>query len=282
MSRKYDRCMTINAALQCWATAALFAPKGDNRNGCVGGEGDAMHGAVFGEFLGTTVLLLFGNGVVANCVLDRSKGKDGGWMVIATAWGFAVFCGIVTSLAVGGVAHLNPAVTLASAIVSGDYTHVMPYIAAQLAGALVSAVLVWLAYLPHWAGSDPDSKLAVFCTQPAIRAPAANFTSEVIGTVVLVVVGMGLASKGFAAVGLAPGMGPFFWGILVWAIGLSLGGQTGYAINPARDLGPRIAHAILPIPGKRDSDWGYAWVPVVAPMVGAALGAAIVLATGIA
>ena len=241
-----------------------------------------MHGAVFGEFLGTTVLLLFGNGVVANCLLAGSKGKDGGWMVIATGWGFAVFCGIVTSLAVGGVAQLNPAVTLASAIVAGDYSHVAPYIAAQMAGAMLSAVLVWMAYLPHWAGSDADSKLAVFCTQPAIRAPAANALSEVIGTVVLIIVGMGLASKGFAAAGLAPGMGPFFWGVLVWAIGLSLGGQTGYAINPARDLGPRIAHWLLPIPGKRDSDWGYAAIPVVAPMVGAALGAAIVRMTGIA
>jgi glycerol uptake facilitator protein len=241
-----------------------------------------MHGAVFGEFLGTAILLLFGNGVVANVVLDRSKGKDSGWIVITAGWGFAVFCGIVTSLGVGGVAHLNPAVTLASAIVSSDYSHVVPYIAAQMAGALLSAVLVWLVYLPHWQGSDPDSKLAVFCTQPAIRAPAQNALSEVIGTVVLIIVGMGLASKGFATTGLAPGMGPFFWGILVWAIGLSLGGQTGYAINPARDLGPRIAHALLPIPGKRDSDWGYAWVPVLAPLTGAAIGAVIVRATGIA
>ncbi len=241
-----------------------------------------MHGPVFGEFLGTMMLLLFGNGVVANVVLDRSKGKDSGWMVIATGWGFAVFCGIVTSLGVGGVAHLNPAVTVASAIVSGNYSQVVPFIAAQLAGALLSGVLVWLVYLPHWRGSDPDSKLAVFCTQPAIRAPLQNALSEVIGTVVLIVVGMALASKGFATAGLAPGMGPFFWGILVWAIGLSLGGQTGYAINPARDLGPRMAHALLPIPGKRGSDWGYAWVPVLAPLTGAAVGALIVRATGIA
>lgn len=241
-----------------------------------------MHGAIFGEFAGTMVLLLFGNGVVANVVLDRSKGKDGGWMVIATGWGFAVFCGIVTSLAVGGVAHLNPAVTLASAIVSGDYSHVVPYIGAQLAGAVLSGLLVWLVYLPHWASSDPDSKLAVFCTQPAIRSTGSNALSELIVTAVLIVVGMALASKGFVGTGLAPGMGPFFWGILVWGVGLSLGGQTGYAINPARDLGPRIAHALLPIPGKRDSDWGYAWVPVLAPLVGAALGAVIVRTTGIA
>jgi glycerol uptake facilitator protein len=241
-----------------------------------------MHGAIFGEFAGTLVLLLFGNGVVANVVLDRSKGKDGGWMVIATGWGFAVFCGIVTSLAVGGVAQLNPAVTLASAAVSGDYGHVLPYIAAQLAGAVLSGVLVWLVYLPHWRTSDADAKLAVFCTQPAIRAIPSNALSELITTATLIVVGMALAAKGFAGSGLAPGMGPFFWGILVWGVGLSLGGQTGYAINPARDLGPRIAHWLLPIPGKRDSDWGYAWVPVLAPMAGALLGAMIVRATGIA
>lgn len=241
-----------------------------------------MHGAIFGEFLGTLVLLLFGNGVVANVVLDRSKGKDGGWMVIATGWGFAVFVGIVTSLAVGGVAHLNPAVTLASAVVSGDFSHVVPYIGAQMLGGIASGVLVWLVYLPHWATTDADSKLAVFCTQPAIRASASNALSELIVTAVLIVIGMALASKGFAGGGLAPGMGPFFWGILVWGVGLSLGGQTGYAINPARDLGPRIAHWLLPIPGKRDSDWGYAWVPVLAPMAGAVLGAVIVRATGIA
>ena len=241
-----------------------------------------MHGAIFGEFLGTLVLLLFGNGVVANCVLDRSKGKDGGWMVIATGWGFAVFVGIVTSLAVGGVAHLNPAVTLASAIVSGDYSHVVPYIGAQMLGGIASGLLVWLVYLPHWATTDADSKLAVFCTQPAIRATGSNALSELIVTAVLIVAGMALASKGFASAGLAPGMGPFFWGILVWAVGLSLGGQTGYAINPARDLGPRIAHWLLPIPGKRDSDWGYAWVPVLAPLAGAVVGAVIVKATGIA
>ena len=241
-----------------------------------------MHGPVFGEFLGTLVLLVFGNGVVANVVLDRSKGAGGGWIVITAGWGFAVFCGIVTSLGVGGVAHLNPAVTLASAIVSGDFSHVAPYIGAQLAGAVVSGAVVWLVYLPHWATTDADSKLAVFCTQPAIRAPMANALSELIGTVMLIVIGMGLASKGFASAGLAPGMGPCFWGIVVWALGLSLGGPTGYAINPARDLGPRIAHAILPIAGKRDSDWGYAWVPVAAPLAGAALGAVIVKATGIA
>ncbi len=241
-----------------------------------------MHGAVFGEFLGTMVMLLFGNGVVANVVLDKSKGQNGGWIVITAGWGFAVFCGIVVSVGVGGVAHLNPAVTIASAIVSGDYSHVVPYVLAQMAGAIVSGVLVWLTYLPHWPVSDPDAKLAVFCTQPAIRNPFGNVMSEVIGTIMLIMIGMGLASKGFVGSGLAPGMGPFFWGIVVWALGLSLGGQTGYAINPARDLGPRIAHWLLPIAGKRDSDWGYAWVPVLGPIIGAIVGALIVKATGIA
>ncbi|WP_018075248.1 MIP/aquaporin family protein [Novosphingobium nitrogenifigens] len=240
-----------------------------------------MHGPLFGEFLGTMVLLLFGNGVVANALLADSKGKDGGWIVITAGWGFAVLCGIVTSLAVGGVAHLNPAVTLAGAVTSGDYSHVVPYIAAQMAGAIVSGVLVWLVYLPHWAGSDPESKLAVFCTQPAIRAPAANALTEFLGTVALIVVGTAIGSKGVSASGLAPGLSPFLWGILVWALGLSLGGPTGYAINPARDLGPRIAHALLPIAGKRDADWSYAWVPVVAPLLGGVVGAVIVRATGI-
>lgn len=241
-----------------------------------------MHGALFGEFLGTMVLLLFGNGVVANVVLAGSKGKDGGWIVITAGWGFAVFCGIVTSLAVGGVAHLNPAITLASAIITGDWSHVVPYVAAQMAGAVASGVLVWLVYWPHWAGSDADSKLAVFCTQPAIRALPANALCEAIGTVVLVLVGNAIGSHGVAAAGLAPGLSPFLWGVLIWALGLSLGGPTGYAINPARDLGPRLAHALLPIPGKRDSDWGYAWVPVLAPLAGAAIGAMLVIATGIA
>lgn len=241
-----------------------------------------MHGALFGEFLGTMVLLLFGNGVVANVVLAGSKGKDSGWIVITAGWGFAVFCGIVTSLAVGGVAHLNPAITLASAIITGDWSHVVPYVAAQMAGAVASGVLVWLAYWPHWAGSDADSKLAVFCTQPAIRALPANALCEAIGTVVLVLVGNAIGSHGVAAAGLAPGLSPFLWGVLIWALGLSLGGPTGYAINPARDLGPRLAHALLPIPGKRDSDWGYAWVPVLAPLAGAAIGAMLVIAAGIA
>ena len=171
-----------------------------------------MHGAVFGEFLGTMVMLLFGNGVVANVVLDKSKGQNSGWIVITAGWGFAVFCGIVVSVGVGGVAHLNPAVTLASAIVSGDYSHVLPYVLAQMAGAIVSGLLVWLTYLPHWPVSDPDAKLAVFCTQPAIRNPFGNVMSEVIGTVMLIVIGMGLASKGVCRDGPGAGHGAVFLG----------------------------------------------------------------------
>lgn len=241
-----------------------------------------MHGPVFGEFLGTLVLLLFGDGVVANVVLNKSKGQNSGWIVIATGWGLAVFCGIVTSLAVGGVAHLNPAVTVAVAVLSGNYSNLLPFVLAQMGGAIVAGCLVWLFYLPHWSEtSDPEGKLAVFCTAPAIRSLPANALAEFIGTVVLIVVGFSIGSKGVAANGLAPGLSPYLWGMLIFAIGLSLGGPTGYAINPARDLGPRIAHALLPIPGKGKSDWGYAAIPVLAPILGGVVGATLLRAFGI-
>jgi glycerol uptake facilitator protein len=242
-----------------------------------------MHGPIFGEFFGTLVLIFLGDGVCANLSLKNSKGAGGGWIVVATAWGLAVLLGVTASVAVGGVAHLNPAVTIAGAVTSGDYSNVVPFIIAQMIGAFAGAILVWLAYLPHWEiTEDQGAKLGVFCTAPAVRNLPANCMTEFLGTVLLVVVGFGIGSKGFAGAGLPGGFGPYMWGMLIWGIGLSLGGPTGYAINPARDLGPRIAHFVLPIAGKGDSDWGYSWVPVVAPIVGGVVGALICKATGIA
>jgi len=242
-----------------------------------------MHGPVFGEFLGTLVLILLGDGVVAGVLLNKSKGQNSGWIVITAAWGFAVVCGIFTSLAVGGVAHLNCAVTFALALAGAISWSVVPsYVAAQFAGAFVGAMLVWIAYMPHWSETaDKGLKLAVFCTGPAIRNIPLNFVTEVIGTAFLIIIGFSLGSKGVSPTGLPAGYGPFMWGIVVWGIGLSLGGPTGYAINPNRDLGPRIAHAVLPISGKGDSDWGYALVPVIGPLVGAGIGSVICKATGI-
>jgi glycerol uptake facilitator protein len=241
-----------------------------------------MSGAILGEFIGTMVLITLGDGVVANVLLNKSKGQNSGWIVIATAWGLAVLAGIVASLGVGGVAHLNPAVTVALAVGSGDFSNVVPYIAAQMAGAFCGGTLVWLIYLPHWSQTeDKGLKLAIFCTGPAIRNIPCNALTEFLVTIMLVVVGFAIGSKGVAANGLQAGLGPYFWGMLVWGIGLSLGGPTGYAINPARDLGPRIAHQLLPIAGKGDSDWGYALVPVIAPLVGGVAGALICKATGI-
>jgi len=236
-----------------------------------------MPNGVLGEFMGTMVLILLGNGVVANVVLKKSKGEGAGWMVIATGWGLAVMAGVFTALAFGGDGHLNPAVTLGVAIVSGDFGKLAWYTAAQMAGAIAGAVLVWLHYLPHWRETpDADSKRACFCTAPAIRKPMANLLSEIIGTFVLVLVAAAIFSKTVAAAGPAAGLGPYLVGSLVWAIGLSLGGTTGYAINPARDLGPRIAHALLPIPNKQGSDWGYAAIPIVGPLLGGALASLVV------
>jgi len=242
-----------------------------------------MHGPVFGEFLGTLVLILLGDGVVAGVLLNKSKGQNSGWIVITAAWGFAVVCGIFTSLAVGGVAHLNCAVIFALALAGATpWAQVPGLVAAQFAGAFVGAALVWLTYLPHWSEtSDQGLKLAVFCTGPAIRNIPANFMTEVIGTAFLCIIGFALGSKGVSPTGLPAGYGPFMWGIVVWSIGMSLGGPTGYAINPNRDLGPRIAHAVLPIAGKGGSDWGYALVPVIGPLIGAAIGSFICMHTGI-
>jgi glycerol uptake facilitator protein len=229
-----------------------------------------MTSPFFGEFMGTAVLILLGNGVVANVLLRKSKGEGGGWMVIASGWAFAVLCGVLTAVACGSRdAHLNPAVTLGFAVASGDFSKLAPYILAQLLGAMTGATLVWLHYLPHWKETpDPSLKLACYSTGPAIRNPATNAVSEIIGTFVLVFVVGAIFSKTVAGTGFPPGYGPYLVGCLVWAIGLSLGGPTGYAINPARDLGPRIAHAILPIAGKGPSDWGYALIPVLGPLIG--------------
>ena len=237
-----------------------------------------MEKQCFGEFMGTLVLILLGNGVVANVLLRKSKAEGAGWMVIATGWALAVMCGIFTAVACGSSdAHLNPAVTLGVAVTSGDFSKFLPYLGAQLAGALCGASLVWVHYYPHWRETpDADVKLACFCTSPAIRQPAANLVSEAIGTFVLVLVAGAIGSKAVSATGPAAGVGPYLVGCLVWGIGLSLGGTTGYAINPARDLGPRMAHAILPIAKKGGSDWGYAAVPILGPLTGGALAGLVV------
>ena len=229
-----------------------------------------MTSPLLGEFMGTAVLILLGNGVVANVLLKKSKGEGGGWIVITAGWAFAVLCGVMVAIACGSRdAHLNPAVTLGFAVVSGNFAKLVPYIIAQLLGAIMGATLVWIHYLPHWkATEDPTLKLACYSTGPAIRNFVANAISEIIGTFVLVFVVGAIFSKAVSATGFPPGYGPYLVACLVWGIGLSLGGTTGYAINPARDLGPRIAHALLPVAGKGSSDWGYALVPVIGPLIG--------------
>jgi glycerol uptake facilitator protein len=227
----------------------------------------------FGEFMGTLVLMLLGDGVVANVLLKRSKAEGGGWIVITGGWCFAVMAGVYVAVACGSPdAFINPAVTLGFGIQSGSLAKLVPYTIAQLAGAFVGAILVWLHFLPHWkATEDKDLKLLCFSTMPAIRNFGANLLSEIIGTFVLVFVVGAIFSKAVAGTGLVAGLGGYLVAALIWAIGLSLGGTTGYAINPARDLGPRIAHALLPIAGKGSSGWGYAIVPVLGPLIGAGL-----------
>ena len=241
-----------------------------------------MHGPFLGEFMGTLMLILLGDGVVANVLLKKSKGENSGWIVITTAWGMAVVAGICTAVACGSPgAHINPAITLAVAVLSKNWSNVGLFWGAQLLGAFAGATLVWVVYLPHWKEtSDKAAKLAVFCTAPAIRNIPANLLCEIIVTVCLVVVGFSFGSKSLSPTGLAPGFSPWFWGVLVWVIGLGLGGPTGYAINPARDFGPRVAHAVLPISDKGGSDWGYALVPIVGPLVGGGIAAVIVKVTG--
>ena len=234
-----------------------------------------------GELIGTMTLILLGNGVVAGVSLKGSYAENGGWIVITTAWGLAVVCAVIVALAVGSNAHLNPAVTIGVAIATGDWSFAPAYIAAQLLGALLGAVLVWLHYFPLWRQTDnPAGKRACFCTSPAVRHAPSNALSEIIGTFVLVFVAAAISSDNLSPNGLAPGFGPFLVGLLVWGIGLSLGGPTGYAINPARDLGPRLAHAVLPIPGKRDADWSYAAIPVVSPLVGAVIAGLVARTVG--
>jgi len=234
--------------------------------------------------MGTMVLIVLGDGAVANVLLKKSKGENSGWIVIATAWGMAVVAGICTAIACGSPgAHINPAITLAVAILSKNWSNVGPFWIAQILGAFTGAFLVWLVYLPHWKETpDASAKLGVFCTAPAIRNIPANLLCETLVTMLLVIVGFSFGSKELAPAGLAPGFSPWFWGVLVWVLGLSLGGPTGYAINPARDFGPRLAHAVFPLPGKGNSDWGYALVPIMGPLVGGALAAGIVKLAGIA
>ncbi|MCB9305577.1 MAG: aquaporin family protein [Lewinellaceae bacterium] len=224
----------------------------------------------FAELLGTALLILLGNGVVAGVVLKGTKNENSGWIVITVGWALAVTFAVY---AVGGVsgAHINPAVTIALATMGlFEWTQVPVYIAGQMSGAMLGAALVWMHYLPHWGRTpDPEAKLAVFCTAPAVRHTTGNLISEFVGTFVLL---FGLSAIG--ANRFAEGLNPLVVGALILSIGLSLGGTTGYAINPARDLGPRIAHALLPVPGKGGSDWGYAWIPVLGPILGGIFGAA--------
>lgn len=231
-----------------------------------------------GELLGTMLLVTLGDGVVANVVLNKTKGNSGGWIVITAGWGLGVALAVYTVNAASG-AHLNPAVTIGlAAIGKFAWASVPSYLVAQMIGAFLGAIVVWLAYLPHWAVTeDKGAKLAVFCTGPAIRKPLANLLTEIIGTAVLVLGVLAVLSPENLAPnsGFDTGFAPFLVGVLVWSIGLSLGGPTGHAINPARDLGPRLAHFLLPIPGKGGSDWSYAWVPIVGPIVGGVLGAAL-------
>ena len=243
---------------------------------------------IIAEFIGTFLLILLGNGVVANVVLKDTKGHDGGWIVISLGWGLGVFVGVAVAGPVSG-AHINPAVTLGLATAGlFSWSQVVPFIAAQMAGGAAGALTVWLYYRHHFNRTeDPVAQLACFSTGPAIRKPANNFISELIGTFVLIFVILYIAEPSMtvggdveAKIGLGT-LGALPVALLVTAIGLSLGGTTGYAINPARDLGPRIMHAILPMEHKGSSDWKYAWIPVAGPITGALVAAVLYLLHGI-
>ena len=245
------------------------------------------------ELVGTALLILRGGGVNANVSLKKTAGHDSGWIVITAGWGLAVAIAIYAVVNFSG-AHINPAVTLGLASIGELKLQMVPvYLAGQMLGAILGATIVWLAYLPHWeATDDPAAKLGVFSTAPAIRKPFANLLTEIIGTAVLVLGVLAILSPDALTPDVQKNLGdeetaeatrqawafglkPLLVGLLVFSIGLSLGGPTGYAINPARDLGPRIAHALLPIPGKGKSDWSYAWIPVVGPCIGGILGALV-------
>ncbi len=236
-----------------------------------------MRSPLLGEFMGTLMMMLLGDGVVAAVLLKRTKAENSGWLVITIGWCFAVMCGIFTAMLFGSAdAHLNPTITLAFAIKTQDYSKLLPYALAQFSGGFVGSVLVWLFYYPHFRETeDKATKLSVFCTGPAIRNYPFNFLSEVIATCVLILIAGSMSSKLVLTTGTAAGLSPYLVGCLVWSIGLSLGATTGYAINPARDLGPRLAHSLLPMRNKGGSDWSYAWVPVLGPVVGATIGGLI-------
>ncbi len=223
--------------------------------------------------MGTLVLILLGTGVNSGVTLRKSYAADAGWMVITTGWALGVLCGVLVAQAFGSPsAHPNPAITLAAAVSSGNYSQVLLYWSAQVLGAMSGAALMTLHYGPHWKLTpDPGAKLGIFCTNGAVPNRPMNVISEIIGTMVLVVVAGSIFSHGVSMTGPAAGVGQWLVASLVWGIGLSLGGTTGYAINPARDFGPRLMHALLPIPGKGGSNWSYAWVPIVGDLTGGAL-----------
>ncbi len=241
--------------------------------------------AVFGEFFGTLILILLGDGVVAAVLLAKSKAEGAGWLAIATGWALAVFAGVIAAGSLGDKdAHLSPAFTVAAVITSGHAERLWTYIPAQLGGAFTGATLVWLFYYHHFKETeDKTSKLLCFCTAPAIRAYGNNLFCEIVGTFVLVVIVAGLASKNLARGGTASpaGLTPYLIGAVVWSIGLSLGATTGYAINPARDFGPRLAHAVWPIAGKGSSDWAYAPIPILGPIIGAILAGFFIKVSGL-
>lgn len=234
-----------------------------------------MFSNLLGELVGTAVLIVFGGGVVANALLTRTKGHQAGWLAITTGWGFAVVLGVFSAKAAGSIqADINPAITVSKFLLNHGYSplQAIATVGAQFVGAFLGAVLVWLAYWPHWKlTTDPALKLAVFCTQPQVYQPWANLLAEFLGAFFLILGIHAIFGSGQPdPVVLA--MGPYLVGILVWAIGLSLGGTTGYTINPARDLAPRLAHSLLPLGEKQSSDWRYAWIPLVGPLLGALFG----------